>query len=105
MRPLPGVNSSKILVDILKNYRGYILAIINFGVLGPVVSDQFSYASETYIREAIRELLAGGDEEAAIEKIARRLAEEWEKDIIVVKLKAGVETAVAFVAPLSSYLF
>jgi len=105
LRPLPGVDSSKILGDILKNYRGTILAIINFDVLGPVISEQYIYASEPYIREAIGEVLAGGDKEAAIEKIARWLAEEWGKDIIVVKLKAGFETAVAFVAPISKYFF
>jgi hypothetical protein len=105
LRPLPGVDSSKILGDILKNYRATTLAIIKFGVLGPVISEQYIYASEPYIREAIEEVRAGGDEEAAIEKIARWLAEERGKDIIVVKLKAGVETAVAFVASWLEYIF
>jgi len=87
-------SAAKILMELLNNYHATILGIAEFTSSGAVIVREESPYGSIMIKIFREE----EDDNVAIERVAQELSKRF-KNIVVVALYTGDETAVAFVEP------
>lgn len=94
------VPAAKILKSILRNYNVDIKILLSIGSDGLdviIIKDYYNITRKTFMRRE-------ENNERAIKRIAKELARRKKKDIIVMMLYNGFETAVAFATTKDRYV-